>query len=105
MTEAVEKNHDVSLRIDEAQENSIPFEEMGVSKWAKVRSVTDSINWLRTLRRSLRGHEKTEKAARSGLGLGHKRGRAAGCAFGPRVSVKCECYIRSLGFAGILFCR
>ena len=30
-TEAVEKNHDVSLRIDEAQENSIAFEEMGVS--------------------------------------------------------------------------
>ena len=31
-SEAVEKNHDVSLRIDEAQEDSISFEEMGVSK-------------------------------------------------------------------------
>ena len=31
-TEAVEKNHDVSLRIDEAQENSIAFEKMGVSE-------------------------------------------------------------------------
>jgi len=31
-TETVEENHDVSLSIDEAQENSIAFEEMGVSK-------------------------------------------------------------------------
>ena len=31
-TEAVEQNHNVSLSIDEAQENSIPFKEMGVSK-------------------------------------------------------------------------
>ena len=30
-TEAVEKDPDVSLRIDEAQENSITFEEVGVS--------------------------------------------------------------------------
>ena len=29
--EAVEKNHDISLRIDKAQENSITFEEVGVS--------------------------------------------------------------------------
>ena len=34
-TEAVEKNHDVPLGIDEAQENPIAFEEMGISKWAK----------------------------------------------------------------------
>ena len=31
-TETVEQNHDVSLGIDEAQENSISFKEMGVSK-------------------------------------------------------------------------
>ena len=31
-TEAVKKNHDVSLRIDEAQKDSITLEEMGVSK-------------------------------------------------------------------------
>ena len=31
-TETVEQNHDVSLSIDKAQENSIPFKEMGVSK-------------------------------------------------------------------------
>ena len=31
-TEAVEQNYNVSLSIDEAQENSIPFKEMGVSK-------------------------------------------------------------------------
>jgi hypothetical protein len=31
VTEEVEKNHDVFLRIDEAQENSIAFEEVGVS--------------------------------------------------------------------------
>jgi hypothetical protein len=29
--ETVEKNHDVSLRIGEAQENSVAFEKMGVS--------------------------------------------------------------------------
>jgi hypothetical protein len=28
--EAVEKNHDVPLRIDYAQENSIAFEEVGI---------------------------------------------------------------------------
>ena len=31
VTEAVEKNHDVSLRVNEGQENSIAFEEMRVS--------------------------------------------------------------------------
>jgi hypothetical protein len=31
VTEEIEKNHDVFLRIDEAQENSIAFEEVGVS--------------------------------------------------------------------------
>ena len=31
-TEAVEQNYNVSLSIDETQENSIPFKEMGVSK-------------------------------------------------------------------------
>ena len=31
VTEVVKKNHDVSLRIDEAQENSIAFKEVGVS--------------------------------------------------------------------------
>jgi hypothetical protein len=32
VTEAIKDNHDLSLRIDEAQENSIAFEEMRVSK-------------------------------------------------------------------------
>jgi len=32
VTETVEENHDVSLSIDEAQENSTAFEEMGISK-------------------------------------------------------------------------
>ena len=31
MAEGVEKNHDFPLRIDEAQENSIAFEEVSVS--------------------------------------------------------------------------
>jgi hypothetical protein len=31
-SEAVEENHDVPLRVDEDQQNSISFEEMGVSK-------------------------------------------------------------------------
>jgi hypothetical protein len=62
-TEAVEKNHDVSLRVDEAQENSITFEEMGVSK-RKLRSAVSRINWLRTLQWSLRNAEKIEKVAR-----------------------------------------
>jgi hypothetical protein len=31
-TKTVKKNHDVSLRIDEAQENPITFEEVGISK-------------------------------------------------------------------------
>jgi hypothetical protein len=31
-TEAIEKNHDVSLRIYEAQENPIAFEKMCVSE-------------------------------------------------------------------------
>jgi hypothetical protein len=30
-TETVKKNHDVSLRIDETQENPITFEELGMS--------------------------------------------------------------------------
>jgi hypothetical protein len=30
-TETVKNNHDVSLRIDEAQENPITFEEVGIS--------------------------------------------------------------------------
>ena len=33
--EAVEKNHDVSFRIDETQKNSTAFEEIDISKWAK----------------------------------------------------------------------
>ena len=43
-TETVEKNRYVSQRIDEAQENSISFEEMGVSKWAKLSGIVSSIN-------------------------------------------------------------
>ena len=31
-TETFRKNHDVSLRINEAQEDSIPFQKMGVSE-------------------------------------------------------------------------
>ena len=62
--EAVENNHDVSLRIDEAQKNSISFEEMGISKWAKVSSIVSSINRLHTLRRSLMERGTIEKVAR-----------------------------------------
>jgi hypothetical protein len=35
VTEAVKENHDLFLRIDEAQENPIAFEEMRVSKWRR----------------------------------------------------------------------
>ena len=42
-TETIEMNHDVSLSIDEAQENSIALKEMGVSKCAKVRSILSNI--------------------------------------------------------------
>ena len=38
VTQAIEENHDLALGIDEAQENPIAFEEMRVSKWARVRS-------------------------------------------------------------------
>jgi hypothetical protein len=37
-------NHDVPLRINEAQENSIAFEEMGVSKWERLIGGINSIN-------------------------------------------------------------
>jgi hypothetical protein len=30
-TEAFEEDHDISLMVDEAQENSVPFQKMGVS--------------------------------------------------------------------------
>ena len=43
-TEAIEMNHDISLSIYEAQENSIALEEMSISKWAEVRSVRSTIS-------------------------------------------------------------
>jgi hypothetical protein len=64
--EAVKESHDISLRIEEAQENPIPFEEMRVSKWGMVRSNVDRLKRSRTLRWSLGGHERIEKVARSG---------------------------------------
>ena len=62
MTEAVKENHDLSIhvRIDKTQENSIAFQEMRISKRAKVRSDIDLLNSTRTLRRSPWGHEKIE---------------------------------------------
>ncbi len=62
-TDAIEMNHDISMGIDEAQKNSIAFEEMGISEQAKVRSAT-SINRSRTLQRYLRGREKIETVVR-----------------------------------------
>jgi hypothetical protein len=32
-TEAFEKDHDIPLRVDKAQQNSVPFQKMGVSEW------------------------------------------------------------------------
>ena len=63
-TEAVEQNYNVSLSIDEAEENSIPFKEMGVSKCERVRDGTNSINQSRTLRGCRMGYGKNEKAGR-----------------------------------------
>jgi hypothetical protein len=54
--EAVKANHEVPLRI-EAQENPIPFEEMRVSKWGKVRSNVDRLK-RHELYNGLRGDMK-----------------------------------------------
>ena len=105
VTEAVKENHDLSLGIDETQENSIAFKEMCISKWAKVRHDMDRLKWSRTLQRCPRGHEKIEKIAHLGQEWGHRNGRAAVCAVGRLVSVKCGPYIRSLCFAVFPFCR
>jgi hypothetical protein len=43
-SEAVEENHDVSLRVDKDQQKSISFEEMCVSKRTKVRSIVSSMD-------------------------------------------------------------
>jgi hypothetical protein len=43
-SKAVEENHNVSLRADEDQQNSIAFEEMSISKRAKVRSIVRIVN-------------------------------------------------------------
>ena len=68
VTQVVKENHGLSIQvsIDEAQENSTAFEEMRVSKFVKVRSDIDHLNWLRTLRWCPRGHQKIEKVVRSG---------------------------------------
>ena len=44
VTEVVQKNHDISPRVDEAQENLTAFEEMHVAKWERVRSDIDHAN-------------------------------------------------------------
>jgi hypothetical protein len=31
--EAFEEDHDIPLRVDKAQQNSVPFEKMGISEW------------------------------------------------------------------------
>jgi hypothetical protein len=66
--EVVKENQEVSLGIDEAQENPIAFEEVRVSRRVNFRSDRPSqlLTGLRTLRLSLTGHENIEKVARSG---------------------------------------
>ena len=44
VTQAIKDNHDLSISIDEAQQNPIAFEEMCVSRRAKVSGVLEPVS-------------------------------------------------------------